>query len=165
MARAEEDASPEDEPPRRKRRRDEDDAFQEDESPRGRKRRDEAENEGEDEPPDRADEEDEEPEEPRPQRKKKRRRRRSIRRSSEPSEGFTIQGGWLDGIFGGPNLVLILIAAFLFSELVFPFALFAAITAADSEALRNAILALVVCLVPGGGCCCLCGLGFRHPAD
>jgi DNA-directed RNA polymerase subunit RPC12/RpoP len=98
-------------------------------------------------------------EEARPRRKKKKRRRSIARQPRQSSGGVGIQGGWLDGIFAGPNLIWILLAAFFFGGFVFPVAVFAAITAADSDARRNAILAIIVSLVPGFGCCCMCGVG------
>jgi hypothetical protein len=121
---------PEDEP--RGRRRDDED----DDEPRGRRRDDEA-------------EEEEEPRPRRPRRRKKR-RRPIARPPAEESSGFTIQGGWLDSIFGADN-VLILLAlcaiAFFFCPCMFPVALFAAITAADPDARKNALIVLGVCIL------------------
>jgi hypothetical protein len=87
-------------------------------------------------------------EQPRRRKRRRRRRDRSILRSDEPTTPFTLQQGWLDGLFTGPNLIVCLAVAFFCSPLAFWVALFAAITAADSEARRNAFVVVGFCLIP-----------------
>jgi len=91
---------------------------------------------------------DDELEQPRRRKRRRRRRDRSILRSDEPTTPFTLQQGWLDGLFAGPNLIVCLAVAFFCSPLAFFVALFAAITAADAEARRNAFVVVGFCLLP-----------------
>jgi hypothetical protein len=101
----------------------------------------------------REDEEAEVEERPRKRKRRKKRRRGSVR-SDDESGGFTIQGGWLDGLFAGPNMLILLVVTFFFGCFMFPVALFAAITAADSDARRNALMCLgLFGLLVAASCC------------
>jgi 4-amino-4-deoxy-L-arabinose transferase-like glycosyltransferase len=83
------------------------------------------------------------------QRRKRRKRSRSIQKADEvPSSPVLIQQGWLDGLFAGPNLLILLAVTFFCSPLMFPVAIFAAITASEPEARRNALVVLGFCLAP-----------------
>jgi hypothetical protein len=88
------------------------------------------------------------PEKPRRRRRKRRRPPRSILKADEVVSPFTLQQGWLDGLFLGPNMILCLAVAFFCSPLMVWVAIFAAITAADSEARRNALVVIGICLLP-----------------
>jgi hypothetical protein len=93
---------------------------------------------------------DDEVEGEKPRRRKRRRRRRNldIMKSDEPSTPFTLQQGWLDGIFAGPNLIILLAFTFFCFPVMFFVAIFAAITASDPEARRNALAVIGFCLAP-----------------
>jgi len=134
-----------------RRREDEDEDEDDEDVPDDEPRRRRPEDDDEDEPLGRrSDDEEEEPRPRRPKRRKKR-RRAIARPAADESSGFTIQGGWLDGIFGSDNM-LILIAlcagALFVCPCMLPVALFAAITASDSDARRNALIVLGVCVLP-----------------
>jgi hypothetical protein len=78
-------------------------------------------------------------------------------REDEPTSRFTLQQGWLDGLFTGPNMIVCLAVAFFLSPVAFFVAFFAAITAADPEARRNALVVMGFSLLPYLVCgCALC---------
>jgi len=80
--------------------------------------------------------------------RQRRKRNRSLLLAEKPTSPFTIQQGWLDGCFSIPTVVFMLILAVFFSPLVFPVALFGAITAFDPEARRWAYYTMGFCLLP-----------------
>jgi hypothetical protein len=80
---------------------------------------------------------------------KRGKRSRSIHKADEvPTNPLLIRQGWLDGVFAGPNLLILLAVTFFFAPIMFPVAVFALITASDADARRNAVTVMAFCLAP-----------------